>query len=285
MVTISLTVIIVIFLLVCRMVDVTKYNLLYQNETKGYKPGDFFLYVVMYGAEQLLGGFWFLRQLFLATLLGWSIIKGVQITARHLPSMNYKYTVLTRGGMGDILLIINILSHEENIRIPFIMNKLTFLSTLFYISCYVFKLYFPPLHRWLLPMLFLVTFIGSLICPTDMLTMDSHRLLPYIVVALSGCLMILIFSEILSCTRIATLGDYIGKQTLTILTWHLLSFKLVTWIIILVKDSSAEALSAFPILLAEAREGWWMIYTLVGVGIPLLIKKMFRLNVKNKNVN
>lgn len=51
----------------------------------------------MYGAEQLLGGFWFLRQLFLATLLGWSIIKGVQITARHLPSMNYKYTVLTRG--------------------------------------------------------------------------------------------------------------------------------------------------------------------------------------------
>lgn len=189
------------------------------------------------------------------------------------------------GGMGDTLLIINILSHEENIRIPFIMNKLTFLSTLFYISCYVFKLYFPPLHRWLLPMLFLVTFIGSLICPTDMLTMDSHRLLPYIVVALSGCLMILIFSEILSCTRIATLGDYIGKQTLTILTWHLLSFKLVTWIIILVKDSSAEALSAFPILLAEAREGWWMIYTLVGVGIPLLIKKMFRLNVKNKNVN
>lgn len=51
----------------------------------------------MYGAEQLLGGFWFLRQLFLATLLGWSIIKGAQITARHLPSMNYKYTVLMRG--------------------------------------------------------------------------------------------------------------------------------------------------------------------------------------------
>ena len=50
----------------------------------------FFQYLYMFGSEQLLGGFWFLRQLLLASILGWIVIKAAQTLRKRFPSLDYK---------------------------------------------------------------------------------------------------------------------------------------------------------------------------------------------------
>jgi hypothetical protein len=52
----------------------------------------------MYGAEQLLGGFWFLRQLLLASILGWIVIKAAQTLRKRFPSLDYKMLCFMGGG-------------------------------------------------------------------------------------------------------------------------------------------------------------------------------------------
>ena len=83
--------------------------------------------------------------------------------------------------------------------------------------------------------------------------------------------------------------SYIGNRTLDILTWHFLSFKVVSLLIILVYGLSIHRLGEFPVILEYSRNGWWLLYTIMGVVTPLLIVELFsriRINYgsyKNKN--
>ena len=67
--------------------------------------------------------------------------------------------------------------------------------------------------------------------------------------------------------------NYIGTETMTILTWHLLSFKAVSLLIILIYGLPIEQLGEFPVIVEYATKGWWILYFVVGVGLPLLMKK------------
>ena len=60
---------------------------------------------------------------------------------------------------------------------------------------------------------------------------------------------------------------------MTILTWHLLSFKAVSLLIILIYGLPIEQLGEFPVIVEYATKGWWILYFVVGVGLPLLMKK------------
>ena len=62
---------------------------------------------------------------------------------------------------------------------------------------------------------------------------------------------------------------YIGDNTLTILTWHFLSFKLVSLFLILIYQLPISRLAEFPVIEMYAYQGWWLIYFIVGVGMPI----------------
>lgn len=241
----------------------------------------FFQYLYMFGSEQLLGGFWFLRQLLLASILGWIVIKAAQTLRKRFPSLDYKMLCFMGGG---ILLIFTTLSYKHNLRIPFLMNKLSFLSALFYMSGYIFKLYSPKISQWLLPVLFMITTIGSVMCPVSMLDMKIQWLLPYIAIALTGCIMVFIMSDIISHTPLSILGNYVGTHTLTILTWHFLMFKFISIIIIVINKMDINLLSAFPVIEQEAHKGWWIAYAIVGISFPLYMANK-KENYQSKTVN
>ena len=65
---------------------------------------------------------------------------------------------------------------------------------------------------------------------------------------------------------------YVGNNTLTILTWHFLCFKIVSLIIIQCHNLPIEQLACFPVI--PEHKDWWPVYLIVGAGVPLA---MFRL--------
>lgn len=66
---------------------------------------------------------------------------------------------------------------------------------------------------------------------------------------------------------------YIGDHTLTILTWHMLSFKIVSLLIINVYGLSMARLAEFPVIEEYSKQGWFLLYFFVGVLVPLWMTK------------
>lgn len=62
---------------------------------------------------------------------------------------------------------------------------------------------------------------------------------------------------------------YLGKNSLPILLMHQVSFKIVTYIQTIIYKEPAYMLAAFPVLYKD--NGWWIIYSIVGVCVPLIL--------------
>ena len=66
--------------------------------------------------------------------------------------------------------------------------------------------------------------------------------------------------------------DFIGKNTLYILIFHFMSFKIVSLAYIAIDKRSFTELASFPVV--ENNSPYlWIIYSIVGVVVPLLIKQ------------
>ena len=66
----------------------------------------------------------------------------------------------------------------------------------------------------------------------------------------------------------------IGTNTMAIMVFHFLCFKLITYIQIQIYDLQASAISAFPVL--YNLPFWWIAYTFVGLFIPLGLSLLYK---------
>ena len=79
--------------------------------------------------------------------------------------------------------------------------------------------------------------------------------------------------------RISKMMIYIGDNTLTILTWHFLCFVPVSWIMTRLYGLPNEAIASFPVISEYAAKGWWTIYSIVGIILPVgivMVEKFIR---------
>ena len=113
--------------------------------------------------------------------------------------------------------------------------------------------------------------IATMIWPTNMLVMTWQHLFPYILAALAGILIMFYISH--STLQMKWLSDrliYIGDSTLDILTWHFLSFKLISLFLISLYSLPISRLAEFPVIEEYSSQGWWTLYLFSGVTFPLL---------------
>ena len=66
----------------------------------------------------------------------------------------------------------------------------------------------------------------------------------------------------------------IGNNTLTILTWHFLCFKIVSLIITFAEQLPVGQLADFPVISDYSRQGWFVMYFIVGLFLPLQFAKI-----------
>lgn len=71
--------------------------------------------------------------------------------------------------------------------------------------------------------------------------------------------------------KIGKIIAYLGESSLIIMAFHMLSFKLVSYIYILASGSPTNMLAQFPAI--KLKGGWWIAYSIVGISVPGLLNK------------
>ena len=213
----------------------------------------------MTGHEQLLGGFWFLKSLFVGSVLFFAtrkVVSGVW-------------------GIASLLMIAILLAYF-GWKVPyFSITSKEFLAAFFIYAGHLYKSHLFIWHKnlWLNIFAIIAVGVGSVYCPASMLSYKWWQVVPYALCALLGTLVIFNISCWIS-RYAANVGTkfliYVGGYTFNVLTWHFLSMKLVSLLLIVLYGLPIKQLSEFPVIESYAHQGWWVIYLFVGVGIPVV---------------
>lgn len=134
----------------------------------------------------------------------------------------------------------------------------------------------------LIILLFIIVLVASYLMPMGMLTLKTWGIVPYFAVALCGIFLTMKIAQHvdkqlpIGCIRNAI--TFIGDHTMEILTWHMLSFKIVSLLIIWIEQRPIQQLACFPVIPADMTDAnyftpWWMIYVAIGSIMPLLMAK------------
>ena len=227
--------------------------------------------VTMTGAESLIGQFWFLVS------LTWAAVVAILVLC-VLKKQRF-LTLRTMGGAILIMIVIASVEPFSPVWIPSQLGSQTFLAIAFFISGFVYKK-----QRWhtsetlakYSPLLLLPALVWSFF--TDRMDMGVAQSLSwlYYLEALCATLAFLQMARRIRTSWTVSLLSYLGGKTLYIFTFHILAFKLVTFAWIQWHDLPIETLSSTYAL--KGVNAWlWVVYTLVGVAVPLLIWKMLHL--------
>ena len=221
----------------------------------------------MSGHESLLGGFWFLKYLFFASV--------VMLYIRQKVSNEFV-------SLGGVIILTQIFA-SCGLRIPYWgLNFTLFMSLSFMIAGFIYHQY----DEWLQKHTTLLTFgclvivvLGSLFWPGSMLTISSLYCVPYIISGIAGSIMVLEICRFLAnkiSPRCYAIWKYVGDNTLIVLCLHMLCFKLVSLVIVVIYHLSAYRIAEFITIHDFSIKGWWLLYVLVGTLMPLGIQLLYK---------
>lgn len=213
--------------------------------------------VALIANEELIGGYWFLHDLFWGSLIFYATVRFIS---------NSKYVVL-------LLFALALAFSYFDFRLLYFVFPRTLLASLFIMVGYLYRksnLHFE--QSWLyIVVSAVVVFIVSLFFHTTFLTYTWYEMPVYASLAITGSLMIFGVGQHLD--RIEGYGRdflvYVGKRTFNVLTWHMLSFKLVSVFIIAVYGLEWLRIGEFTTIHEYAQQGWNIAYFIVGVGVPI----------------
>lgn len=176
--------------------------------------------------------------------------------------------------MLTVILLFDAFCLEIKIKDSVVFSARDFLSALFFFIGYVFKKYEVNHFGWLGSFASVGTvFVGSffwLVATCDY-TYDNIRVLPYTVTAVLGTWTVYSLPwHKLHGTAARTL-QFIGENTLAILTWHFLCFKLVSYFIVRLYGLPMERLAEFPVISEYVEQGWWVVYFAVAIIITCVL--------------
>ncbi len=224
------------------------------------------------GSTDMGGAFWFLRVLFVISVLYCVLDYGIKLL------FGEKYCFPMQAAVAVILLV---LSYYLNTR------GVTFFSinyiTMFYYAYFVGHLLDIFKDRLMIRGVLkqLAVFAGSFILLLGLYWIKrrasySVTVFPLflLVSALSGWCLLFSCASLLSYTALKKAMVYVGKNTLPIMILHFLAFKAVAALIVRVYRLPHFCVAAFPNLYGE-KGLWWMLYSLVGMVLPLICYEVY----------
>ncbi len=233
----------------------------------------------MNGHEQLVRSFWFFKQLFLASIIVPSIIYITNKITHHKHAHLFVF-------MG--LFLMTLISKYFNWALPAIWDiSLVFMSSTFYLSGYIFRKYnlLTKLNNITTSFLFFsFLIIGLVYLPwTNMLEFTIITAIPFFIVAFSGTVLTLNISQVIESYKIKYLFYYLGQNTLVIFALHMLCFKIGNLLKILIYNYPMNRLAEFQIIL-DNNILFWIIYTIIGITVPLFINYLMKKNIITKRI-
>lgn len=222
--------------------------------------------------ERMLGAYWFLISLFWESLLF-----GTIIFVKH--KINNRYF--------DLVTIILLFVVGYFSPVDFKMNREMVLLPIFYMG-YLASKYKVDLssNRKHLALALLVC-LPLLLCGAFFVRIEVGQSvfgnpLLFLLGAFLGIYLVMIISDMLSRISIGRWLDVLGRATMNILTFHFLSFKVLTLLFVVVGICTEESLSQWPVPSGHGYNNLWLLYTLAGVVGPMacqtLIKRLLQIH-------
>lgn len=220
--------------------------------------------VTMTGSEQLLEGYWFLKELLYASVISIIALKLLHtIPNRKEGKESYNGIMLTL----TFLVLAYILSIVP-FKIPTIGSK-TMLATSFYLAGYAFHHTKNNYNKLLFGILSLLTVFIVTFFFTGTMDSTNVSIILYFIVAMIGTVGIINIAGLIKGKAFKAL-NYVGGKTLYILTFHFIAFKLVSLILIAYYNLPITRLSDFPVI-SGLNSFSWIVYSIIGITIPLLL--------------
>ena len=157
-------------------------------------------------------------------------------------------------------------------RLPFFeLQTQAFSAALLIVIGYTFAKYkIKPFNNWQIALVLILTLVGSFFRNNMEMALVSYSnkiFAPYLLIAtLAIWCFYSLFEKMNTAQGTCTIIlNYIGKNTLTILTWHFLTFKIVSLVIISIYDLPIARLAEFPVITEYSKQGWWIAYFIVAM--------------------
>lgn len=251
------------------------YNFGIYNATYGYNGSASYVYsltdffdkakniLLFDGNERLLGAYWFLSSLFFGYLFFYFTLKVLS---------RIRYGNIIAGG---ILLAATVILCYIN-KSFYMISFRNFMAAFVIWAGYIYRGYDCRFHLsngFILFSMCVMTII-SLLANISFVNVLFTSLLPFIFVSiLSSIGLFGICSKIENCRSnlIIKILQYIGNNTLTILTWHFTSFVLVSILIVNLCNIDYLRLAEFPTIEEYSCSLWGLVYFSFGMIIPLCI--------------
>lgn len=176
------------------------------------------------------------------------------------------------------MLAVTIMTSAFNLSIPiFHLSSREFFAAMIFTTGYSYKSMNLQVHHswWCVPGgLFLIT-IGVCFWQASLMQFSWECIVPFLISAIAGTLMVFKLSCFVNSKDnwVKRSLVYIGDNTLTVLTWHFICFKIVSLIIIYVENLPIERLAEFPVINDFTSQGWFIFYFVVGMAVPLIFTK------------
>lgn len=233
------------------------------------------------GTEVLLGGFWFLKDLLIASIISFFALYTINLVCKK--DIKVKCII--------IILILILVAYLMSVSKYNVLSKgsRTFLGTAFFMSGYAYnKIINNKQKRGIYDRFLGLIGIALLIIISlfyqGSMGVKGIDIFIYYIVAMIGTLSIYCTSYFVRGKALSIL-DYIGSNTLYILIFHFLSFKIVSLVKIMQYNLPIKYLSHFPVIF-EHNSYYWILYSIIGVIVPIMIRAcmLFIKNRYNKDI-
>lgn len=216
------------------------------------------------GGSQMSGTFWFFKALFWASLI-FAVSRFIvnRIKNRNLVIAFEILIMVIMTALGIVMSYMNIL----------VMNIGTAFS-MYAIMLFGYKMKSIQMKGTYTFWVLIVTF-GVLLClnTRGAIALDTNHYPHFVflwLASISGIIFVYMLSRMLAKNAfISRILSYIGKFSMYIMCFHFLAFKIVNVIWVWIYDAPKSYIASFPVL--KGKGGWWLIYTIIGVLLPLIL--------------
>ena len=229
--------------------------------------------------EGLLGAFWFLKELFWGSLIFYGALR---LSKRLKSEWTNGLTAIGLLVLAEVLCI-------THLRIPYFNVTYNSIFAAFFVAVgYWWKQADRQLDKRILWIggAAAITIELMLLHKVGFMWLSPKQLPIYVVPAIAGTMMVYelcswIVDSRKSIVRSLTRGlEFVGKHTLVIMALHMISFKLVSYVLIRVNHLPIERLEDFPIMRDYANGGEVFLYMFVGTCIPLVCVLVWQWGLK-----